>query len=134
MKTIFVLFIVLSSLLGCVGSPVQTQKSVGLASSERFVVASTNHPETSWTLCIKIEDYDRECNTIDLRTHARIDADRSFVQSSKEHVKSKYADRIDHSWERLALIGLKDHIAENMPLLEIVKRDNKNRTWNLAPR
>lgn len=90
--------------------------------------------ETSWTLCKKFKDLPDDCSHIDLRDYTRIDADRSFVQSAKEHVKSKYADRIDYRWERLALIGLEDHVTKDMPNFEIVNRNNKNRTWELKPR
>lgn len=133
MKTIFVLSIVLSLLFGCASSPVQTQKSGGVAPSERFVATSTN-PETSWTLCLKIEDYDHECNTIDLRDYATIDPDRSIARAAQKFLGSRDADNIDYHWEQLALISLEGHVAEEMPLVEIVGRDSKNRTWHMAPR
>ena len=133
MKTIFVLFIMLSLLFGCANSPVQTQKSVVVASSERFVSASIN-PETSWTLCLKIEDYDPECNPIDLRDYARIDANRSGPRAAQKFFGSKDAYKVNYHWEQLALISLEEYIAEEMPLVEIVSRDSKNRTWGLKPR
>ncbi len=133
MKTIFVLFIMLSLLFGCASSLVQTQKSVGVASSERFVPASTN-PKTSWTLCLKVEDHDPECNTIDLRDYATIDPNRSIARAAQKFLRSKDADRINYHWEQIALFGLEDHVAKEMPLVKIVSRDSENRTWRMAPR